>query len=66
MESYGCLGWSRTSDPMINSHVLYLLSYKAKVTVFPICQISCLPIAVNMGKCRNLSVSALSFIRRHC
>ena len=25
----GCLGWVRTSDQMINSHLLYLLSYKA-------------------------------------
>ena len=25
----GCLGWARTSDQMINSHLLYQLSYKA-------------------------------------
>jgi hypothetical protein len=26
---YGCLGRTRTCDPVINSHLLYLLSYKA-------------------------------------
>ena len=24
---FGCLGWARTSDQVINSHLLYLLSY---------------------------------------
>ena len=29
ISKFGCLGWARTSDQMINSHLLYLLSYKA-------------------------------------
>ena len=29
MGVYGCLDTARTCDPVINSHVLYLLSYKA-------------------------------------
>ena len=31
--SFGSLSWTRTSDPMINSHLLYRLSYQGTILV---------------------------------
>ena len=47
----GCPGWARTSDQMINSHLLYLLSYigtdcflsAAVIIVSPRCTVSTIP-----------------------